>query len=193
MEETFDTTFSDEAQVTEQLHNLSSTTLSFEQNRLRNQRDLLNIEYQIDRLTRLLPRRREILESGGVSEEEVEDLEAELRYYRGLEIALLEAQAVDEEFQTTQIVRLDEALEAMNENLGIARENLQNLTVHACKLLLAATPDNHWEQYDSKTVLDAYVAGDGHAAPTSDIILFSTFNLLATEESETIPQTWPAV
>ena len=120
-----------EAQVTEQLHNLSSTTLSFEQNRLRNQRDLLNVEYQIDRLSRLLPRRRAILESGDVSAEEVDDLEAELRYYRGLESALSEAKEVDERFQSTQIVRLDEALEAMNRNLGIARENLQNLTVTA--------------------------------------------------------------
>ncbi len=120
-----------EAQVTEQLHNLSSTTLSFEQNRLRNQRDLLNIEYQIDRLSRVLARRRAVLDTGDVSEEEVEDLEAELRYYHGLEVALLEARAVDERFQSTQIVRLDEALEAMNENLGIARENLQNLTVTA--------------------------------------------------------------
>ncbi len=120
-----------EAQVTEQLHNLSSTTLSFEQNRLRNQRDLLNVEYQIDRLSRLLPRRRAILDSGDVSAEEVDDLEAELRYYRGLESALGEAKEVDERFQSTQIVRLDEALEAMNRNLGIARENLQNLTVTA--------------------------------------------------------------
>ena len=120
-----------EAQVTEQLHNLSSTTLSFEQNRLRNQRDLLNIEFEMGRLSRLLPRRREILATGDVSQEEVEDLEAELLYYRGLQSALLEAQRVDEEFQSSQIERLDEALEAMNQNLSIARENLQNLTVTA--------------------------------------------------------------
>lgn len=120
-----------EAQVTEQLHNLSSTTLQFEQNRLRNQRELLDIGYRIGNLERLLPRRREILASGDVSEEEVEDLEAELQYWRGVEVAQLEAQAIDEEFQTSQIARLNEALEVMNLNLEITRENLQNLTVTA--------------------------------------------------------------
>jgi HlyD family secretion protein len=120
-----------EAQVTEQLHNLSSTTLQFEQNRLRNQRELLDIEYKIGNLERLLPRRREILAAGDVSEELVEDLEAELEYWRGVLIAQQEAQAVDERFQTSQISRLNEALEVMNRNLSITRENLQDLTVTA--------------------------------------------------------------
>ena len=51
--------------------------------------------------------------------------------YRPVSSDLSEAKEVDERFQSTQIVRLDEALEAMNRNLGIARENLQNLTVTA--------------------------------------------------------------
>jgi HlyD family secretion protein len=38
-----------EAQLTEQLNNLSTTSLAFEQNRLRHRRELIDIDYQIDR------------------------------------------------------------------------------------------------------------------------------------------------
>ena len=45
-----------EAQLTEQLNYLSTTRQSFEQSRLRNRRELIDIDYQIDRLTRDLAR-----------------------------------------------------------------------------------------------------------------------------------------
>ena len=47
-----------EAQLTEQLNYLSTTRQNFEQSRLRNQRELIDIDYQIDRLTRDLARKQ---------------------------------------------------------------------------------------------------------------------------------------
>ena len=40
-----------EAQLTEQLNNLSATSLAFEQNRLRHRRELIEVDYQIDELS----------------------------------------------------------------------------------------------------------------------------------------------
>ncbi len=120
-----------EAQLTEQLNYLATTGLTFEQNRLHRQRELLEIEHQLDVIARHLRHRRPLIASGGVTQMEIEDLEAKERYYQGLKEAIQEAQSVDAKFQATQMTRMQEALEAMNANLDIARGNLNDLTVIA--------------------------------------------------------------
>lgn len=120
-----------EAQLTEQLNSLSSTSLSFEQNRLRHVRELIELDYEIGRLEREAARRRPLLASGGATQGELDELDAELRHRGTLRGAVLEAQRVDEALQATQIERLREAIDAMNMNLGIARENLENLVITA--------------------------------------------------------------
>ena len=58
-------------------------------------------------------------------------LESQRSYYQGLKEAVQAAQSVDAEFQSTQMTRMREALDAMNANLEIARGNLNDLTVTA--------------------------------------------------------------
>ncbi len=120
-----------EAQLTEQLNNLSTTTLAFEQNRLRHRRELIEIDFQIDRLNREISRLTPLIASGGITHAELDDLEAERDYRRALRDAVEDAQAIDAQSQATQIDTLREAVSAMNRNLSIARENLDNLIVTA--------------------------------------------------------------
>ncbi|HEX5419663.1 MAG TPA: efflux RND transporter periplasmic adaptor subunit, partial [Gammaproteobacteria bacterium] len=115
----------------EQLNNLSSTSLAFEQTQLQHQRDLIDIEHQIADLSRHVAQQRPLLGKGGVTESALEDLEADLAYNRKLRKTVQAAQAVDKQFQTAQISRLREALDAMNKNLAIARQNLDNLVIKA--------------------------------------------------------------
>ena len=120
-----------EAQLTEQLNYLAATRLTFEQNRLNRRRELLEIDHRIENIQRRLRQRRPLTGAGGVTRTEIDDLEAQLSYYRDLKQAVLEAQTVDREFQATQMTRMQEALEAMNANLDIARDNLDDLTLIA--------------------------------------------------------------
>ena len=120
-----------EAQLTEQLNYLSTTRQSFEQSRLRNQRELIDIDYQIDRLTRELARRRPLVSTGGATKGLIDDLEAELGRYRALRGPVEQQVRLDEEFGANQLVRMSEALDAMNRNLSIARDNLSNLVITA--------------------------------------------------------------
>jgi HlyD family secretion protein len=120
-----------EAQLTEQLNYLSTTRQNFEQSRLRNQRELIDIDYQIDRLARELARRRPLLATGGVTKGQIDDLEAELARYERLRAPVQQQLRLDEEFGANQLTRMNEALEAMNKNLVIARENLGNLMIVA--------------------------------------------------------------
>jgi len=120
-----------EAQLTEQLDRLSSTRQNFDQSHLRNQRELIEIDYQIDRLTRDLARKRPLVTTGGVTQGQIDDLEAELKRYVSLRGPAVQALQLDEEFRSNQMARMGTALEAMNKNLEIARENLTNLVIVA--------------------------------------------------------------
>lgn len=120
-----------EAQLTEQLNQLNQTSLMAEQTRLQNDRALIDVGYQIERLGRELERALAVVGTGGTSQSTVDDLQSELAYRQNLRTALLDAERVDEEFRETQIERMRDALEAMNRNLAIARENLDNLVVTA--------------------------------------------------------------
>jgi HlyD family secretion protein len=120
-----------EAQLTEQLNYLSTTRQDFEQSRLRNQRELIEIDYQIDRLARELARRRPLVATGGATTVQIDDLEAERERYRSLRPPVEQQLRLDEEFGANQLVRMNEALEGMNRSLAIARDNLSNLVIVA--------------------------------------------------------------
>ena len=120
-----------EAQLTEQLNYLSTTRQNFEQSRLRNQRELIDIDYQIDRLTRDLARRKPLVSTGGATKGQIDDLEAELTRYRGVHGAVEQQLRLDEDFGATQLVRMSEALDSMNKKMAIARDNLSNLVIVA--------------------------------------------------------------
>ena len=120
-----------EAQLTEQLNYLSATRQNFEQSRLRNQRELIESDYQIDRLTRELARRRPLLASGGATQGQLDDLEAELGRFQRLRGVVQEQLHLDEQFDANQLTRMSAALDSMNQNLAIARDNLSNLVITA--------------------------------------------------------------
>jgi HlyD family secretion protein len=121
---------STEAQAVEQTNQLNSQRWNAEQQRLRNRQQYFENEYQIDRLTRQLARRRS-LAGIDLSELAVEDLEAELEHRRNLRDPLLETQRLDEEFRANHVPRMEAALGALNQRLEIARESLANLVITA--------------------------------------------------------------
>jgi HlyD family secretion protein len=120
-----------EAQLTEQLNALSTTRQNFEQSRLRNQREAIDIDYQLDRLTRELARRKPLLATGGATQAQLDDLEAELTRYRSLRAPVRQQLALDDEFSANQLTRMSESLDTMNRNLAVARGNLANLVIVA--------------------------------------------------------------
>ena len=120
-----------EAQVTEQLNNLRNTSLALEQNRLAHKRDLIEVDYQIGRIGRLLDRRRPLMETGTVSRQDIEELEDELGYFEARRAVTIEAADQDELYRAAQVTQLQESVESLRANLVLARENLANLVVNA--------------------------------------------------------------
>jgi len=120
-----------EAQVTEQLNNLNTLELQLEQNRLSHARNLVEIDYQITRLTRLVERREQLIADGHVSQQQYDEVADELAYQKARREVTLEAQETDARLQQAQMEQLRESVDQLRQNLVLARQNLENLKVRA--------------------------------------------------------------
>jgi len=120
-----------EAAVTEQLNNMRTIELQLEQNRLSHKRNLVEIEYQITRLTRAIERQRELASRNLVSQSTIDELDDELSYYRNRREVTLESQATDARMQTQQLQQLRDAGAQLQAGLDFARANLDELNVRA--------------------------------------------------------------
>jgi len=120
-----------EAQVTEQLNDLRTLELDLTRNRLQHEKDLVEIDYQVIRLERLIERRREQSEKGNIPRADYEDAGDELEYYRRKRAVTLESQKTDLRLQEAQLQQLRDTGAQLQANLEIARRNLQALEVRA--------------------------------------------------------------
>jgi len=120
-----------EAAVTEQLYNMRTIELQLEQNRLAHKRNLIEIDYQITRLTRSLKRQRELVAKDLVSQSTLDELQDELTYYENRRSVTLESQETDARMQEQQLRQLRDAGGQMQESLSFARKNLDDLNVRA--------------------------------------------------------------
>ncbi|MEM0953808.1 MAG: efflux RND transporter periplasmic adaptor subunit [Pseudomonadota bacterium] len=120
-----------EASVTEQLNNIRSIELQLEQNRLSHKRNLVEIEYQIKRLSRSIERQQSLATAALVSKSTLEDLQDELQYFKSRREVTLESQATDTRMQEQQLLQLRQAGEQLQTSLQFARKNLADLSVRA--------------------------------------------------------------
>jgi HlyD family secretion protein len=120
-----------EAEVSEQLNNLRNTQLAIEQNRLSLKSELVEIDYQVKRLERLIARYEELEGKQFLSKNEYESSVDELDYWKNRRVVTQESQAVDEKIRLVQIEQLDSSVEQLEANLALARSNLENLLIKA--------------------------------------------------------------
>jgi len=120
-----------EAEVTEQLNFMRTIELQLEQNRLSHKRNLIEIDYQIVRLTRSIERQRGLALKDLVSQSTIDELEDELKYYHDRREVTLESQATDARLQEQQLKQLREAGEQLRSSLEFARKNLDDLNIRA--------------------------------------------------------------
>ncbi len=120
-----------EAEVSEQLNNLRNTQLAIEQNRLKLRSDLIEIDYKITRLSRLVDRYEELQGKQFISKNEYEDSRDELLYWQSRREVTRESQVQDERIRLTQIEQLDSSVQHLEKNLTLARGTLDDLLIRA--------------------------------------------------------------
>lgn len=120
-----------EAQLSEQLNRLTSTKLLFEQTKLTHARELIDTRHLIEQMRQRLGRLQPLEHTGAVKRSDIEDAKLELTRLERLEQQFAHAARVDEQLQGEQIEQLDRAVQGLNANLDLARQNLDNLVVKA--------------------------------------------------------------
>lgn len=120
-----------ETEVAQQTNNMRSLELQLERARLDNRRDLIEADYQIQRLTRNLERRKKLFANGNSSESDLQSVEDEHTYQTRKHAVLTESQRNTERLQENQLAQIKETVSRLQQNLGIARVNLEGLKVRA--------------------------------------------------------------
>jgi HlyD family secretion protein len=120
-----------EAEVSEQLNNLRNTQLAIEQNRLRLKGELIEIDYQIVRLNRLIKRYEELDNKALISKNDYEQSLDELHYWQQRRGVTQASQAQDQVIRLAQIEQLNDSIGQLEKNLELARANLDNLLIRA--------------------------------------------------------------
>lgn len=120
-----------EAQVTEQMNFLRNTQMTIETNRLNLQRDVLDLEYQIQTLKRHIEQSERLHARSMVSEEELTSLRENLSYQQSLLELARQRQTTEEAIRELQLRQLEDSVDMLTRNLEFARQNVSNLLVRA--------------------------------------------------------------
>ena len=120
-----------EAQLFEQINNLRNTKLAFEQNRLRNKRDLIDLENEVKKYTRDYKIQRGLLENNLTSQQDFDVAKDAYEYASKRYDLLIETINQDSALRVTQLQGLEGSISHMQVNLEIIKENMANLTVRA--------------------------------------------------------------
>lgn len=120
-----------EAQIVEQLNNLSNTRLAMAQDKLDLKRDMIDVNYQLTRLKLLMSKNKTLLDKKLIAEHEYLALSNEYDYYRQRLDISKQRSVQDEKVRKIQIAQLEGSTQQLNKNLIFARNNLENLLVKA--------------------------------------------------------------
>jgi HlyD family secretion protein len=120
-----------EAEFFEQSNNLRDTRLLLEQNRLRLNNDLADVDFQLQQATRRLKRFTALFEDQLIPEQDYQAARDEYEY--ALKRKELTAESIEKDlsFREEQIVQLEESLERMRANLDVVKQKQENLTLKA--------------------------------------------------------------
>ena len=125
------THLNNEAQINRASNELRSTRLQLEQNRLALKQQSSTAEYNLDNFKRIYERNKILYEQKLISKREYEDSKADYEHWTERYTLTLESQEKDLKFREEQIQNLEISVKRMLENLGILKQQLENLTIRA--------------------------------------------------------------
>jgi HlyD family secretion protein len=120
-----------EAELFQQINNLRNTRLLFEQSRLTLERDLADLDFQVERQKRKFASYQSLYDEKLISRHDFEDTRDEFEMVQSKRRLSAESQQKELDFRQQQIVQLGDAVKRMEENLNIAKGKLDNLTLRA--------------------------------------------------------------
>jgi HlyD family secretion protein len=120
-----------EAELFQQINNLRNTRLLFEQSRLSLERDLADFDFQVEKMVRKFESYRSLYDEKLISRLDFEDTRDECEMVKNKRRLAAESQEKELTFRQQQIGQLEDAVKRMEQNLGVAKSKLDNLTLRA--------------------------------------------------------------
>lgn len=120
-----------EAQLFQQMNSLRSTRLLMEQNKLQLMSQNLNLKNQLNRQRRIFKRDQQLYDKKLISEFEFQESKEQFEYLKKSLELTRETQKTDSLFRASQIEQLAISIQRMEENLAVAKRQIENLTVRA--------------------------------------------------------------
>lgn len=120
-----------EAELFQQTNNLRNTRLAIEQRRLELMSQLIELDYQILGADRNHQRNIQLNEKQLISINDFEESLDLFNYLHKRRAIIMETHVQDSIYRQNQIQQLEASLERMSDNLGLVKQNLDNLTITA--------------------------------------------------------------
>ncbi len=120
-----------EAQMYEQVNNLQNTRVTMEQTRLNLKSQVIDLDNQIAAAERVFRQNEKLISAGHVSKEEYARTKDAYEFLLKRRTLTLETQHQDSVMRTAQVAQLEHSTGRLQSNLGIVRQNLDNMLVRA--------------------------------------------------------------
>jgi HlyD family secretion protein len=120
-----------EADTAREVSDVQNTRLQLEQSRFSNQKELLEIQYQIKALKADIERDQRLFDAGAIAKATFDKDKEKFEYEQSLRKATVASFAKSQEIRKKQLAQLQETLRRLNDNLATARLSLDALTIRA--------------------------------------------------------------
>ena len=120
-----------EAEVNRASNDLRATRLSLEQNRLRLENELAQVDYELQKQKRLYERYQVLFKEDLIAKEEYENAKGQFDFLWKKKQLTQESHEKDIYFQKEQIKQLEKSLTRMQTNLELVKQRQENLTIQA--------------------------------------------------------------
>ena len=120
-----------EVETSRQMSDLQNSELQLEQTSLQYQKDVLDIEYQVQKLKDQLARDKILSEGGAIAEAVYQQDKDQYDYELKLKDATIASHAAEQKLHDQQLSQLRVTLARLNANLSAARASLDALTIRA--------------------------------------------------------------
>ena len=120
-----------EAEVSEQINNMRNTRLALEQNQLALKRDVIELDFEVQRLEKELARSKTLVEQKLLSQRAYEQLEDELAFQLKYRETVNQSQQKEALLQEQQLQQLAQSIKTLENNLAISRASLDKLVIRA--------------------------------------------------------------
>ncbi len=120
-----------ETSLLEQLTHLRNTRITMEQNRLNLKGQLVNVDYQVQRLGRLYNQKKALYDKQLIAFQEYAETKDEHDFYQRSKKLLLETHRQDSILQEMRIRQMENSANRIQENLDLLKETLESLVLRA--------------------------------------------------------------